>query len=352
MAIKDEMNDIFRGTPEHDDKVFRILKEMNNGNAVVKIINKCGIHIKSLDNKPKPGSIKELMDRIFNADKYKINKLINIGISYEGILPMPEKGESVNIRILTAPKNINNVGVSRCAIYGHTDFQFDIWLSKTIYKGILAELKRAEIPVDNNMRCIVGHVFTVAGREWHTAPIDMWSFDSNTNKNVPPKTYAVALRPDLEKKLCIPEGTASDILEQPSSLPINNKWILDAEYICKDDKCAPRGRIDIMTYNEYMGIVLFIDFKTNIPSIQEVLGKMKEYKALRDSRIEKIDARWSGYVHKEITDYMDAYYIVISQNVTEMQKEYFEMGGIYLIDIKDIMDIDSDQLKLRDSDLL
>jgi hypothetical protein len=167
--------------------------------------------------------IKSVMDKMYAVDETKIGKMASVDIASGGQLPLPEKGESVNIRILTAPRLVTNEKLpnkesssARCVIYGReSDLQYDFWLSSTIYKGILAELKKAKIPVDDDLKCIVGHVFTIAGREWPNAPKEMWKIDEVTKKPIAPKTYSIALRQDLESKAAPapgPEGTAPDLM--------------------------------------------------------------------------------------------------------------------------------------------
>lgn len=168
--------------------------------------------------------IKSDMDKMFQVDTAKIDKMASVDIASGGVLPLPEKGESANIRVLTAPKHVineklpNKEGMitSRCVIYGReSDLQYDFIISSTIYKGILAEMKKAKIPADDDLKCIVGHIFTIAGREWPNAPKEMWKLDEVTQKLVAPKTYSVALRLDLEAKTVSapgPEGTAPDLL--------------------------------------------------------------------------------------------------------------------------------------------
>lgn len=168
--------------------------------------------------------IKQDMEKQYGVDQAKIDKMANVDIASGGVLPLPEKGESVNIRILTAPKKVTNdklpqkegAWTSRCVIYGReSELQYDFWVSSTIFKGILAEMKKAKIPVDDDLKCVVGRVFTLAGREWPSAPKEMWKPDEVTHKLIAPKTYSVALRLDLESKAEPapgPEGTAPDIL--------------------------------------------------------------------------------------------------------------------------------------------
>src|SRR3989344_5634642 len=118
-------------------------------------------------------SLKDTIDKMYQIDEAKIAKMAEVDIASGGILPMPDKGEAVTIRFLTAPKHIVNEKLpnkegaitARCVIVGReADLQYDFWISSTIYKGLLAELKKAKIPVDDDLKCVVGHVFTIAGR--------------------------------------------------------------------------------------------------------------------------------------------------------------------------------------------
>ncbi len=169
-------------------------------------------------------SIKETMDKMFGIDQSKIDKMATVNIATGGQLPLPEKGQSVNIRILTAPKHVKNdtlpnkegMITSRCVIFGReTELQYDIVLSSTIYKGILAELKKNNVPTDGELKCIVNRVFTIAGKEWSSAPKEMWKIDDVTKRPIAPKTYSVALRTDLENQVAAasePTGSAPDLM--------------------------------------------------------------------------------------------------------------------------------------------
>ena len=169
-------------------------------------------------------SIKEQMDKMYGVDQTKIDKMASVNIATGGQLPLPEKGESINIRILTPPKHVVNeklpnkegMVTSRCVIFGReTDLQYDIILSSTIYKGILAELKKNNVPTDGDLKCIVNRVFTIAGKEWPSAPKEMWRIDDLTKRPVAPKTYSVALRTNLEASVpsaTEPTGSAPDLM--------------------------------------------------------------------------------------------------------------------------------------------
>lgn len=169
-------------------------------------------------------NIKELMDKSYAIDEAKIKKMADVDIASGGALPLPEKGESVNIRVLSPPRYVppneklpNKDGSysARCVIFGkEVDLQYDFWVGATIYKGILAELKKNNIPTDAELKCIIGRIFTIVGRDWPNAPKEMWKIDEFTHKPVAPKTYGIALRLDLEQKAApvSPQGTSPDLM--------------------------------------------------------------------------------------------------------------------------------------------
>lgn len=168
-------------------------------------------------------SIKETMDKLYQIDEEKIKKMASVDIATGGVLPLPEKGDSVNIRILGVPKHVINEKLpnkegaisARCVVFGkENELQYDLWLSSTIYKGMLAELKKNNIPIDSDLKCIVNRIFTIAGKEWPSAPKEMWRIDEVTKKPIAPKTYGVALRLDLEAKAVPvePAGTTPDLM--------------------------------------------------------------------------------------------------------------------------------------------
>lgn len=155
-------------------------------------------------------SLKEVANKIFKTSQNEIDSAIS-KYSSGGTLPLPEIGESVNIRFVSSPKHIihknlpNKEAITvKCVIYGRereSDLQYDFWISATIYKGILAEFKKAKIHVDDDLKCIIRRIFTIAGREWSNAPKSRWKIDEITKRPIPPKTYSIALRTDLESKI-------------------------------------------------------------------------------------------------------------------------------------------------------
>lgn len=74
----------------------------------------------------------------------------------------------------------------------------DIDMDKNIYLAILIEMKKANIAVDEDLNCLRDRIFTISEREWFRAPKELWKPDEKTGELAPPKTFAVALRKDLE----------------------------------------------------------------------------------------------------------------------------------------------------------
>lgn len=146
-----------------------------------------------------PQNVKSDMEKIFCIEEEKIKRLASVDIASGGILPMPYKGESVNVRIVGSPRKQVNLYISRCVIFGREDdLQYELMISSVLAKGIFSELLKTKIEIDDSLKCIVGRVFTIAGRDWPTAPKELWKIDDITKKPVSPKVYMVALRFDLE----------------------------------------------------------------------------------------------------------------------------------------------------------
>ena len=114
-------------------------------------------------------------------------------------LPLPDNGESINIRILVPPERIKDqnkdIYVCRCQILGIKQHSL-LTINSIIYKGMSAELKKANIHIDDDLKCLVNCIFTIASRQWFQAPKELWKPDEK-GELVPPKTYAIALRKDI-----------------------------------------------------------------------------------------------------------------------------------------------------------
>jgi|CXWL01.1.fsa_nt_gi hypothetical protein len=67
----------------------------------------------------------------------------------------------------------------------------DIPMNRSIYSGLLAEMKKADVPIDEDLKCFIGRVVTIVEKEWKRTPKELW-IDGN-----PPKTFGVTLRKDL-----------------------------------------------------------------------------------------------------------------------------------------------------------
>ncbi len=132
------------------------------------------------------------------------------GISF---LPLPENRESYNVRILAPPEHLNinhinrsgdtqnsdigtDIVASRCQVLGIKQ-HFWLHINSIIYKGMLVEMKKAKIFVDEDLKCMVNCIFTIGGRRWFTAPRELWKVDKNLGYSVPPTTFCIALRKDL-----------------------------------------------------------------------------------------------------------------------------------------------------------
>jgi len=65
----------------------------------------------------------------------------------------------------------------------------DIPINKSIYLGMLAEMNKANILVDDELKCFDNRIFTIIEKEWKQRILN------------PPKTFCVALRKDIEKMI-------------------------------------------------------------------------------------------------------------------------------------------------------
>ena len=109
------------------------------------------------------------------------------------MLPLPDNGHSITIIIMDSPRFIVNDQfpeesglMAKCFIFGKVlIIDYDIKLSPSIYKEISKELKKHDIKVDADLKCLVGRMFTITGRQMPD------------NKEI---TYDVKLRLDLEQE--------------------------------------------------------------------------------------------------------------------------------------------------------
>lgn len=128
-------------------------------------------------------TIHKIEERYFNSS-YLDNEI--------PLLTLPDIGDSVTIKIITAPIKMRTEMFSLCNVM-HLDKEYFLRITSTIYKGIIRELETNDISVDNNLECIENRIFKITGIEWHTAPKEMWKFDEITKIFNPPKIFAVKL---------------------------------------------------------------------------------------------------------------------------------------------------------------
>lgn len=65
----------------------------------------------------------------------------------------------------------------------------DISMNRNIYLGLLVEMKKAGIDIDEELKCFNNRIFTIVETEWRKPVKDL---------NVIPIAFGVALRKDLE----------------------------------------------------------------------------------------------------------------------------------------------------------
>lgn len=65
----------------------------------------------------------------------------------------------------------------------------EIPMNRNIYLGLLAEMKKANVPIDEDLKCFIGKVFTIVEKDWKRPPKDL---------SVIPIVFGVTLRKDLE----------------------------------------------------------------------------------------------------------------------------------------------------------
>lgn len=96
--------------------------------------------------------------------------------------------ESITIKVISIDREkITGYGIGD--IGGIGSGIIEIFINKNIYLGMLAEMKKAKIQVDNDLRCFENRIFTIVKKEWENRPKDL---DTDI-------VYGMALRKDLEK---------------------------------------------------------------------------------------------------------------------------------------------------------
>lgn len=78
----------------------------------------------------------------------------------------------------------------KCCIYGKEN-EYYLDLRPFILKGILKECNNNNIPIDENLNCSIGHVFTIFAKHWTEAPRMMWKGSETTKELEPPTVYTL-----------------------------------------------------------------------------------------------------------------------------------------------------------------
>lgn len=68
--------------------------------------------------------------------------------------------------------------------------RIEIPMNRNIYLGMLAEMKKSNIHVDDELSCFNNRIFTIVEKDWKRPPKDL---------NVVPIVFGVTLREDLMK---------------------------------------------------------------------------------------------------------------------------------------------------------
>lgn len=132
------------------------------------------------------------MKDIRNMARIKILELEKeLGHTYKtSTLPMPNIGESVDIVIHAKEPYTPNL---ECSIVGN-EYTYNLRMTPAILKDIIRDLMKDGIPVDDDMKCIIGHIFTITCEEWLKAPKNFYKFDDTTNKYEAPKIYHATMK--------------------------------------------------------------------------------------------------------------------------------------------------------------
>lgn len=143
------------------------------------------------------------LNKLYQVDEEKIDKMSKINMAPCGLLPMPEIGESITVIPKTSPTiemlpDGNQFANIRASIYGRLDSEIYDWhLSRTAWLGIRKEYKRLNMPMDSECKCIIGIPITISGKAWNDAPAHMHKMVEG--RKITPKTYNISVRDDLSK---------------------------------------------------------------------------------------------------------------------------------------------------------
>lgn len=96
--------------------------------------------------------------------------------------------KSVTIKVISIDKD-KIIGQEICK---GDDNIIKISMNRNIYLGLLAEMKKINVRVDDDLNCFVGKIFTIVEAMWRNPPKDL---------NVEPIVFGVALRRDIPVKI-------------------------------------------------------------------------------------------------------------------------------------------------------
>lgn len=108
-------------------------------------------------------------DNIDNIPDKEIEEETKIDIKKLPELNMPKIGENVKIRIVGVPEYLSkkNVYIPVMLIDNGIDKgMFRIKITKTIFGGLLVQFKKRNEEIDEDMKCVIGKVMTIEGKEY------------------------------------------------------------------------------------------------------------------------------------------------------------------------------------------
>lgn len=136
------------------------------------------------------------------------------------------------------------------------------------------------------------------------------------------------------------------------------KWYIKPEFPVVTDTGFLIGFVDVLSIHSYYyfydikdsiwegirRIALVIEIKSKIDSIGELLRQINTYKQYMYNTLHPVLSRCyrDGYLiidRKFENEYFDIYYVVISNNTTETQKRALSVNGTYLLDMKELEEL-------------
>jgi len=116
------------------------------------------------------------------------------------LLKLPSEGENITVKILESPisdprKLHRDFGecVIKCCIYGKEDELYYLELRPFILKEILKVCKNNNIPIDEDLKCSIGRIFTIFGKRRTDVPKRMWHKNETTIKLEAPMIHILKL---------------------------------------------------------------------------------------------------------------------------------------------------------------